>query len=1030
MKNNDAELIQRVLSGDDTAFSVLLRKYRRSVHALVWRKIGDFHIAEDITQETFLKAYQKLSTLKEPQRFSGWLYVIATNCCKAWLRKKRLLTQPLENTSSEQLEKSTYSGYIIAENERTAAATRREVVKQLLAKLQESERTVITLYYLGEMTYEEISEFLGVSVSAIKNRLYRARQRLKKEEPMIREVLDNFQITPNLTENVMREISRLKTAAPSGSKPFVPWTIAVSTLAVVLLILGVSSQYLSLFQKPYNFDAASEMTVELIKAPIVLDIESKPDVRTQLGNINTPSKHNASHQQPNEEKSGVHETLEDFQHSTDLVEDIMKWAQVGEPGILGEVGALSVTSENTLYTVIGNESIYKLPAGEETWQLVNDTFLYQDTNGDIPIAERDGILYIIPSHELFASTDGGATWEFVGLCPKGYTRELMIMEDAFYLCLNHGIFRSDDAGNSWKAMNAGLDSRLSDHSGVHSLRAIQDTLFVRTDLGLYRLDEGIWKSLQLPVDDIVHVGSLAVYEDQIYVAASVNILRHYGASEDIWEQLWTGEIRSWWIFRSTDSGDSWTDVTPMNAWNLTGFRPDITLITTGNTVLAIGNDDGMVIHSVDSGDNWTPIESPGISPMQFSVRCAAALDGNTFYTGGSSGIHRSTDSGKTWHRFHTGLESRVDNLVSFVPDQVPNGSAALYASVGKHFVKSTDGGTSWDAVSLKVNPEAPLHKKQQPKIVQIAKANGTLYAKGIQRNSETAVFQLSFDGNALSTLTEVPPSFNSNGLMHKVLTGKRFTFRDKRRSGPELRIGFSGVTDFLLDELSKNPDFGASRFFERLVEVQTDPPMVYELIWEGLWGSLAVNNETFYVEYNYKLFRWKPGAPKWTDTGVEETGTLSRETLWRGFKIAASGGTVYVGKRDGHLMQSLDGGDTWNDITSGFPLSVEHFEDIVFAGSTVYIATDKGVFNSKDGVISDVLTDETGEHIIIKSLSTIGNSVYGANDEGIYHLQGETNTWKQIAPEISGIVTSLVVDENMFYVGTERRGILRFERSE
>ncbi len=587
MKNNDAELIQRVLSGDDTAFSVLLRKYRRSVHALVWRKIGDFHIAEDITQETFLKAYQKLSTLKEPQRFSSWLYVIATNCCKAWLRKKRLLTQPLENTSSEQLEKSTYSGYIIAENERTAAETRREVVKQLLAKLQESERTVITLYYLGEMTYEEISEFLGVSVSAIKNRLYRARQRLKKEEPMIREVLGNFQITPNLTENVMREISRLKTATPSGSKPFVPWTIAVSTLAVVLLILGVSSQYLSLFQKPYNFDAASEMTVELIEAPIVLDIESKPDVRTQLGNVNTPSKHNASHQQPNEEKSVVHETLEGFQHSNDLVEDTVKWIQVGEPGILGEVGTLSVTSENTLYTVIGDESIYKLPADEEAWQLVNDTFLWQDTGGDIPIAELDGTLYIIPSHELFASTDGGVTWEFVGLCPKGYTRELMIVEDAFYLCLNHGIFRSDDAGNSWKAMNAGLDSRLADHSGVHSLRAIQDTLFVRTDLGLYRLDEGIWKSLQLPVDGIVHVGSLAVYEDQIYVAASVNILRHYGASEDIWEQLWTDEIHSWWIFRSTDGGDSWTDVTPMNAWNLTGFRPDITLITTGQGHLVL-----------------------------------------------------------------------------------------------------------------------------------------------------------------------------------------------------------------------------------------------------------------------------------------------------------------------------------------------------------------------------------------------------------------------------------------------------------
>ena len=67
MKNNDAQLIQRVLEGDDIAFSALVRKYHRSVHALAWRKIGDFHIAEDITQETFLKAYQRLSTLKEPQ---------------------------------------------------------------------------------------------------------------------------------------------------------------------------------------------------------------------------------------------------------------------------------------------------------------------------------------------------------------------------------------------------------------------------------------------------------------------------------------------------------------------------------------------------------------------------------------------------------------------------------------------------------------------------------------------------------------------------------------------------------------------------------------------------------------------------------------------------------------------------------------------------------------------------------------------------------------------------------------------------
>ena len=305
MKHDDAELIQRVLDGDDAAFSTLVKKHQKPVHALAWRKTGDFHIAEEITQDTFLKAYQNLSTLKEPQKFAGWLYVIATNYCKMWRRKKRLSTQSLEDTNSAELEKAAYSGYVIAENERTTAEAQREVVKKLLAKLQESDRIVVTLYYLGGMTYEEISEFLGVSVSAIKNRLYRARQRLKKEEPMIREALDNFQITPNLTENIMREISRLKPVAPPNSKPLVPWVLAASTLAVVCLMLGVGSQYVSRFQKPYSFDAASEMTVELIEAPIVLNLESKPDVRPQLGNVNPPSKSDTGNRHPNNVSASV-----------------------------------------------------------------------------------------------------------------------------------------------------------------------------------------------------------------------------------------------------------------------------------------------------------------------------------------------------------------------------------------------------------------------------------------------------------------------------------------------------------------------------------------------------------------------------------------------------------------------------------------------------------------------------------------------------------------------------------------------------
>ena len=397
MKNDDVQLIQRVLDGDDTAFSVLVKKYQRSVHALVWRKIGDFHIAEDITQDTFLKAYQRLSTLKKPQRFASWLYVIAANHCSTWLRKKRLWTQSLEETNSAQLEKATYSGYVIEENERMTEETQREIVKKLLAKLQESERTVITLHYLGGMNYKEISEFLGVSVAAIKNRLYRARNRLKKEEPMIREALGNFQITPNLTENIMQEIARLKPVAPSGSKPLIPWAVGVSTLAVIFLMLGVGTQYLSRFQKPYSFDATSEMTIDIIETPIVLDIESKPDVRTQLGSAAASSQNDGAGQRPDEVLFAAAQVDREDVPENMLQNPKEHWYNLTLMNT--KIGYVHIFSEKTEYE------------GEEVDRSkINIVISLKGLGSDVTI-ERTHVEYIgpnlMPRHFLFTSNESG-----------------------------------------------------------------------------------------------------------------------------------------------------------------------------------------------------------------------------------------------------------------------------------------------------------------------------------------------------------------------------------------------------------------------------------------------------------------------------------------------------------------------------------------------------------------------------------------------------------------------------------------------
>ena len=190
MKNDDVVLIQRILAGDETAFASLVRKYQKQVHTLAWRKIRDFHIAEDITQETFLQAYQKLETLEDPTRFPRWLYVIADRLCIAWLRKNQRQTEPLEEADLSGIETEAYSRFVATEHAETFAEARRDLVEKLLAKLKENNRTVITLHYLEGMTYAEIVNLLGVPENTIRSRLLRARQQLKKYEFMIQEALD------------------------------------------------------------------------------------------------------------------------------------------------------------------------------------------------------------------------------------------------------------------------------------------------------------------------------------------------------------------------------------------------------------------------------------------------------------------------------------------------------------------------------------------------------------------------------------------------------------------------------------------------------------------------------------------------------------------------------------------------------------------------------------------------------------------------------------------------------------------------
>ena len=148
-----------------------------------------------------------------------------------------------------------------------------------MAKLPESERTVMVLYYLGEMNCKEISKFLGVSPHTVKSRLRRARERLKNEEHIIHETLGGIPLHPHLTENIMRNIDPVKQTSSSGAKPLLPFAALGASAILIIFLMGASHQYIARFQPPYSLDAASEPTIEIIDAPIVLKSQSKRDLQ-------------------------------------------------------------------------------------------------------------------------------------------------------------------------------------------------------------------------------------------------------------------------------------------------------------------------------------------------------------------------------------------------------------------------------------------------------------------------------------------------------------------------------------------------------------------------------------------------------------------------------------------------------------------------------------------------------------------------------------------------------------------------------
>ncbi|ALL04134.1 MULTISPECIES: RNA polymerase sigma factor [Pedobacter] len=177
-KQSDNELITEVLSGNTAVFSELVKRHQRFVFTLAMRFSKRREDAEEIAQDCFIKAYKALGTYKQTAKFSTWLYTITYTTSMSFLRKKRLDVQSIDDEGSIlQLENHTSdfnsdlvekrSGYVY--------------LNQAIALLSADDASIITLFYQGEQSLEEIGKTLNMESNTVKVKLHRARIRLKEK---------------------------------------------------------------------------------------------------------------------------------------------------------------------------------------------------------------------------------------------------------------------------------------------------------------------------------------------------------------------------------------------------------------------------------------------------------------------------------------------------------------------------------------------------------------------------------------------------------------------------------------------------------------------------------------------------------------------------------------------------------------------------------------------------------------------------------------------------------------------------------
>ena len=175
----DGELVQTAIAGREASFEELVRRYQRPIAAYVYRMIGDYDAALDLTQEVFIKVYNSLNRYRSEFKFSTWIYKIAHNAAIDHLRRHAVREQALTvSVDGDRREIAIESRRLTPEQE-SERKERRSEIESVVQLLQASYRELIVLRHSHDLSYDEIAEVTGLPLGTVKNRLFRAREAMR-----------------------------------------------------------------------------------------------------------------------------------------------------------------------------------------------------------------------------------------------------------------------------------------------------------------------------------------------------------------------------------------------------------------------------------------------------------------------------------------------------------------------------------------------------------------------------------------------------------------------------------------------------------------------------------------------------------------------------------------------------------------------------------------------------------------------------------------------------------------------------------